>query len=151
MISGVVGLLLGLRFGILPAVATLITAAIGTLVGFFIFAYALYYIGKQQGGTGTLDEVFYTCALYVVPLQAVGGLLGAARLGGIGGLIGLLLAIYQAYLGYLAARSSMNLDQNKAIITIVLAIIASILAGIVVGIVLGLLLAPLWIAAALTS
>jgi hypothetical protein len=43
------------------------------------------------------------------------------------------LGIYQSYLGYLAARSSMNLDQNKAIITVVAAIVAQFVVAVFIG------------------
>jgi hypothetical protein len=43
------------------------------------------------------------------------------------------LGIYQIYLGYLAARSSMNLDQNKAIITVIAAIVAQFVVGVFIG------------------
>jgi hypothetical protein len=40
---------------------------------------------------------------------------------------------YQAYLGYLAVRSSMNLDQNKGIITVVVAFFATFIVNAIVG------------------
>ena len=45
----------------------------------------------------------------------------------------------QIYLGYLVVRSSMNLDQNKAIITLVLAFIAQFIIGIIIGVVFGVI------------
>ena len=66
--------------------------------------------------------MFYTAALYT---RADPGdqLVSSAAMSCIGCLafpVSLALGIYGIYLGYLAARSSMNLDQNKAIITVVL-------------------------------
>src|SRR5262249_32592899 len=78
-----------------------------------------------QGGTGTQDEVFYTCALYTAPLLAIVGVVGAIPvIGCLFAPVSLVLGLYQIYLGYLAARASMNLDQNKAIISVVAAIVA---------------------------
>ena len=142
-VAAIAGLVFGLIGGIGGAIAGLLTAVLRVLIGYFVFSYALYFIGKQQGGTGTQDEVFYTTALYIAPLQGITGIVGAIPI--IGCLftpVSLLLAIYSAYLGYLAARSSMNLDQNKAIISVVVAVLASwlvsaLLIGIVVAAIIG--------------
>jgi Yip1-like protein len=124
-IAGIAGLVFGLLGGISGAIIGLLSGLLRPLIGFFIFAYVLYWVGKQQGGTGTQDEVFYTCALYTAPLLAITGVVGAIPLISCLFLpVSLLLGLYQIYLGYLAARSSMNLDQNKAIISVAAAILA---------------------------
>ena len=143
-LAGIVGLIFGLLAG--NPIGGLLGGIIRPLVSFFVFSYVLYFMGKQQGGTGTQDEVFYTTSLYVAPLQALGAIVGiiltslviiappiGLALGCLSLPIVLALAVYQAYLGYLAARSSMNLDQNKAIISVVVAIVATIAAGFVMG------------------
>ena len=138
--SAALSFIVGLVGGFGLAIFGLISGLIGPLVGYFVFSYALFWIGKQQGGTGTQDEVFYTTALYTAPIQAISGILGAVfrvipLLACLAFPIPIALAVYQAYLGYLAARSSMNLDQNKAIISVVVAFIATIVAaGIITGI-----------------
>ena len=122
LLGGVVGVLAGLLRGVFA------------LISFYVFAFVLNWIGKQQGGTGTQDEVFYTCALYTAPILAVTGVVGAIPI--IGCLVApvtLLLGLYQIYLGYLAARSSMNLDQNKAIISVVVAILAQFVVGTLIA------------------
>jgi Yip1-like protein len=134
VIAGVVALLFGLLGGIGGAIAALIGALLRPLIGFFVFAYALYFMGKQQGGTGTQDEVFYTCALYTAPLLAITGVVGSIPIIGCLFLpVSLVLGIYQIYLGYLAARASMNLDQNKAIISVVVAIVAQFVVAAIIG------------------
>ncbi len=125
VLAGIAGLVFGLFGGITGAIVGLLGGLLRPLIGFFIFAYVLYWVGKQQGGTGTQDEVFYTCALYTAPLLAITGVVGAIPLISCLFLpVSLVLGIYQIYLGYLAARSSMNLDQNKAIISVAAAIVA---------------------------
>jgi hypothetical protein len=142
-LAAAAGLIFGLVGGIGGAIAGLLTAVLRVLIGYFVFSYALYFIGKQQGGTGTQDEVFYTTALYIAPIMAVTGVVGAIPfISCIFAPVSIALAIYSAYLGYLAARSSMNLDQNKAIISVVVAVLASwfvsaILIGVVVAAVVG--------------
>ncbi len=146
-ISAVAALVFGLLNGI---VAALIGAAFGFIlpvIGFYIFVFLVYFIGKQQGGTGTQDEVFYTMSLFVAPIQAVTGAVGAIPLLNCLALpVTLALGIYQIYLGYLGVRSSMNLDQNKAIITMVLAFIAQFIIIIIVGAVFGIILATFGVA-----
>ena len=108
------------------------------MVGFAVFAFLLFYIGRSQGGTGTQDEVFYTAALYAAPILAVTGavsnipLLGCLLLP-----VTFVLGLYQIYLAYLGTRASQNLDQNKAILTIVLAWLAQFLATLVIGAIIG--------------
>jgi hypothetical protein len=43
------------------------------------------------------------------------------------------LGIYQIYLGYLAARASMNLQQTPAIIAVVAAIVAQFVVAVFIG------------------
>lgn len=146
-ISAVAALVFGLLNGI---VAALIGAAFGFIlpvIGFYIFVFLVYFIGKQQGGTGTQDEVFYTMSLFVAPIQAVTGAVGAIPLLNCLALpVTLALGIYQIYLGYLGVRSSMNLDQNKAIITLVLAFIAQLIISIIVGAIFGVIFATFGVA-----
>ncbi len=137
LIAGIVGFVFNLMGGIGTAVMGLLAGVIAPVVGFFVFAFAIYFMGRQQGGTGTQDEVFYTTALYVAPLLAVVGAISAVPILGCLLLpVTLALGIYQIYLGYLAARSSMNLDQTKAIITVVVAYLAQFLVGAIIAAVL---------------
>lgn len=137
-IAGIVSMLFGLLGGIAGAIVGLIGGFVFPIVGFFVFSFLVFMIGKQQGGTGTQDEVFYTNSLYAAPILAVSGAISAIPILGCLALpVTFALSIYQVYLGYLAARSSMNLDQNKAIITMVVAIIAQIVAGLIIGVIVG--------------
>jgi hypothetical protein len=134
VISGLIGLIGG---GILGLIVGLIAGTLIPVATFYTFAYVLHFVGKQQGGTGTEDEVFYTCALYTAPLLAIGSILSILTvipiLGLIPALASLILVIYQIYLGYLATRSSLNLAQNPAIITVVAAIVAQVIVTIILN------------------
>lgn len=133
VLVAVVGAGFGLLGGVMGAVAGLLRGVFA-LIGFYVFAWVLNYVGKMQGGTGTQDEVFYTAALYTAPLLAVTGVVSAIPIIGCLALpVTFLLGIYQIYLGYLAARSSMNLQQNPAIITVVAAIVAQFIVGVFIG------------------
>ena len=140
-LAGIVGFLFGLLGGIGGAIAGLIGGMLVPLISFVIFASVLYFVGKQQGGSGTQDEVFYTCALYTAPLLAITGVIGAIPLLNCLLLpVTLVLGLYQLYLGYLASRSSMNLDQTKAIISVVVAILAQLIVGAIIA---AVIIAPL--------
>ena len=146
-ISAAVALVFGLLGGIVQALLSAVLGFILPVVGFYIFVFLVYFIGKQQGGTGTQDEVFYTMGLFVAPIQAVTGAVGAIPLLNCLALPATFaLGIYQIYLGYLGVRSSMNLDQNKAIITLVLAFIAQFIIGFIIGAIFGVIFAMLGVA-----
>jgi hypothetical protein len=146
-ISAAVALVFGLLGGIVQALLSAVLGFILPVVGFYIFVFLVYFIGKQQGGTGTQDEVFYTMGLFVAPIQAVTGAVGAIPLlGCLAAPATFALGIYQIYLGYLGVRSSMNLDQNKAIITLVLAFIAQVIIGFIIGAIFGVIFAAFGVA-----
>jgi hypothetical protein len=141
-ISAAVALVFGLLGGIVQSLLSAVLGFILPVVGFYIFVFLVYFIGKQQGGTGTQDEVFYTMGLFVAPIQAVNGAVGAIPLlGCLAAPATFALGIYQIYLGYLGVRSSMNLDQNKAIITLVAAFIAQLIIGFIIAAIFGVILA----------
>jgi len=137
-LAGIVGAVFGLLTGgIAGLIGGLVIGIVGPLLSYFVFSFLIYTIGKSQGGTGTQDEVFYTTSLYTAPILAVTGIVNAIPfLGCILLPATFILGIYQLYLGYLATRSSMNLDQNKAILTVVLSIIAMWIAGAILAFIL---------------
>ncbi|MGB3058506.1 MAG: Yip1 family protein [Anaerolineae bacterium] len=135
-LAGVVAFIVGIFSGPLVAIIALLGALIAPLLSFFVFAFVINWMGKQQGGTGTQDEVFYTCSLYTAPILAVTGIVGNIPvLGCLFAPVSLVLGLYQLYLGYLATRASMNLDQNKAIITVIVAIVAQWIVFAVIGVI----------------
>jgi Yip1 domain len=140
-LAGIVGAVFGLLTGgVRGLLAGLIAGVVGPLLSYFVFSFLIYTIGKSQGGTGTQDEVFYTTSLYTAPILAVTGIVNAIPF--LGCLLlpaTFVLSLYQLYLGYLATRSSMNLDQNKAIITVVLAIVAMIVASFILTSILAII------------
>ena len=143
-IAAVISLLVGVfTMGIAGGIISGIAAFILPLVGYFLSGTLIHYIGTTQGGTGTKDEVFYTISLFLAPILAINGTIGNIPLLNCIALPATLaLGIYQIYLGYLSIRSSMNLDQNKAIITMVVSWIVQVIAlSILAGVVAGLLVA----------
>jgi uncharacterized membrane protein HdeD (DUF308 family) len=125
-IGAVLNLLFGLLNGFVYALLVGAFAFVLTMVAFYVSAFVIQAVGKSQGGTGTTDEVFYTLSLYQAPAQALSLI----------PIVGFLFGLYSIYLGYLAVRSSMNLDQNKAIITMVVAFIVNVVIGLIGGVVI---------------
>ncbi|MEN9935918.1 MAG: hypothetical protein RLZZ387_2497 [Chloroflexota bacterium] len=151
-VAGIAALLFGLLSGIVAAILGGVMAFLLPVIGFFVFSFLVYTIGRSQGGTGTQDEVFYTNSLYAAPILAVTGAVGAIPiLGCLAAPVTLGLGIYQLYLGYLAARSSMNLDQNKAILTMVLAIVAQLVIGAIIISIFGAIAVALGVASGTIS
>ena len=133
VIVGVVGFIFGLLSGFGSAIAGLLGAVV-PVVSFLVFAYVVYAFGKSQGGSGTQDEVFYSLSLFTAPLLAITGVVAAIPF--INCLllpVQFVLGLYQLYLGYLGTRSSMNLDQSKGIITVLVAIVAQFVVAMIIG------------------
>ena len=131
-LAGVVCFALGYWFGgIGDYVYGVLGGVLFPLIGFAVASLTIFYIGRWQGGMGTLDKVFYTCSL-LAPFAAIGmiALFTATVLGQLFlvlVLVALAVAVYQTYLTYLAARSSMNLAKKKAIATTVAVVVAAII------------------------
>ena len=143
-LGAIVTAILGAIASPVGIVGGILSGLLSTILGFVIFTYAVFFIGKSQGGTGNYDEVAYTFSLFTVPLAVVGavvGLIGRVLplLGCLVGLpIGLALLAAQIYFGYLAVQSSMNLrDSGKAIITLVVAAILSLIVTVIIAAIFG--------------
>lgn len=130
---------LGGAFSDQGVIRGVLSGLIGTFVSFLLFTGTTFYVGRSQGGTGTLDEVAYTFALFWVPLQIAVQILTFVLVITI---IGICLVPFLAlaaiaasiYFGYLAVQSSMNLrDNGKIWITLIAAGIASFLGSLLVG------------------
>ncbi|GAP62922.1 hypothetical protein ARMA_1345 [Ardenticatena maritima] len=121
----------------MSVIGALIRGLVIPVAGFYVFAYLVHLIGKQQGGTGTEDEVFYTIALISAPLLAFNSIIGSIPLlNCLALLFTFLIQIYMIYLTYLAVRASMNLESTPAIITTVVAWVVQFIVRIGISIIL---------------
>ncbi len=101
-------------FGLTDGLGGFIANILFTILGFLIFTYIVHWLGSRRGGTGTLDEVAYSFALFWAPLSV---LISIVTLILILTLVGVLLIPLVAiagialnvYFAYLATQSSMNL------------------------------------------
>ena len=104
-------------FGLANGLSGFLQNILGTLLGFVVFTYLVYWLGKRRGGTGTFDEVAYTFSLFWGPLAIVFGALTLLLVITLIGIIFLpLLALIaiaaNVYFAYLAVQSSMNLESG---------------------------------------
>ena len=131
-ISGVLSL-----FG--SGISGLISSVITALLGFFVFTYAVHLIGKNQGGTGTFDQVAYSFALFMAPVSVLTNVIVLVLTVTIVGLllvpaVGLLALALNVYFAYLAVQSSMNLTESGKIwITLIAAAVISFVVSLVIA------------------
>ena len=97
-------------FGLSEGLGGFIRNILITLIGFFVFTTFVYWLGKRRGGSGTLDEVAYTFALFWAPLSvlfAVVTLLLVITLIGVVflPLVGIAALAANVYFAYLAVQS----------------------------------------------
>jgi hypothetical protein len=117
-------------------IGTFITTLIAAYIGWLIWAYTTYFVGTRMfGGTATPGEMLRTIGFAQSP--RVLGILSFIPV--VGALISLLLFIWSIYLGFVAVRQGLDLDNQKAIFTIIISAIVAFVATIVIG----LILAPL--------
>lgn len=102
-------------FGLAQGLAGFATNILVTLFGFLVFTYLVHYLGTRRGGTGTLDEVAYSFALFWAPLSVAFSLLSLLMILSIVGvlllpLIAIGALVLNVYFAYLATQASMNLQ-----------------------------------------
>jgi hypothetical protein len=121
-------------------VSGFITGILTTLVGFLVFTYLVFFIGKQFGGTGTFDQVAYTFSLFYAPLSLLFSLITLVLVVTIVGIflvpfVGLVAIIANIYFAYIAVQSSMNMrDSGKVWLTLILAGLGSwLVSGLLIG------------------
>lgn len=111
--------------GLSEGLGGLIRNILVTLFGFFVFTYLVHLIGKRQGGTGSLDEVAYTFALFWAPLSVIFSvvtLILAITLVGLVlvPLVALAALGFNVFFAFLAVQSSMNLEAGSTTLAVLL-------------------------------
>jgi hypothetical protein len=126
-------------FGLGDGLGGFVRGILSALIGFFVFTYLVFLIGKQQGGTGTFDQVAYSFALFYAPLTVVFAAITLVLIITLVGIllvpvVGILAIIANIYFAYLAVQSSMNLtDSGKVWITLILAGLGSFLVSLLLA------------------
>jgi hypothetical protein len=130
-------------FGLAEGLGGFLRNIVVTLVGFLVFTYLVNWFGKQRGGTGTLDEVAYTFALFWAPLSVIfGGASFILAITVIGLVLLPLLALValalNVWFAYMAVQSSMNLPRGGTTWTVLLfAALGSFVLNLIVAAILG--------------
>jgi len=135
LIASVITGLLGLGGGI----GGFLSGIISTIVGFLVFTYLVHYVGKSQGGTGTLDNVAYTFALFWAPINVLFAVISLILLITLIGIFLIPLLVIAAlvinvYFAYLAVQSSMNLrESGKIWVTLGVAFVGTLVVSLVIA------------------
>lgn len=130
-------------FGFTAGPGGFIRNLIATLIGFLVFTYIVHWLGTRRGGTGTLDEVAYSFALFWAPLSVIFGLLTFLLVISIVGvflvpLVAIAALILNIYFAYLAVQSSLNLSPGGPTWTVlILAALVSFLINFLVALLFG--------------
>jgi hypothetical protein len=113
----------GLIAGLSPFIAAvpyaflkLLFALVTPFGAFFIFAFALNALARQQGSSFAQDEIIYTTALYAVPILGLNAAVGSiARIGCLYQPVAIGLIAYAIYTAYAFLLTDPELNQNKAL------------------------------------
>ena len=129
-------------FGLVDGFGGFLENVLTTLLGFLIFTYLVHWIGQRRGGSGSLDEVAYSFALFWAPLSVLFGILTFVLLITVVGillipLVGIAALVLNVYFGYLAVQSSMNLQGGGPTWTVLLlAALGSFVLNMIIGAIL---------------
>lgn len=130
-------------FGLAEGIGGFLRNILGALLGFLIFTYLVHWIGTRRGGTGTVDEVAYSFALFWAPLSVLFGVAAFLLAITIIGIVLIPLVLLAAFViniffAYLAVQSSLNLEGGGPTWTVlILAAVASLVLNLIVGALLG--------------
>ena len=130
-------------FGLAEGLGGFVRNVVATVVGFLIFVYLVQWLAERRGGSGTLDEVAYTFALFWAPLSVLVSLVTLLLVLTIVGVLlvplvaigGLVLNVWFAYM---ATQASTNLGAGGSTWgVLLLAALGAFLLNLLVGALLG--------------
>lgn len=130
-------------FGLADGLGGFLRNILGALAGFLIFTYLVHWIGQRRGGTGSLDEVAYSFALFWAPLSVLFGVVTFVLLITVIGIVLIPLVALAAlavniFFAYLAVQSSMNLAEGGATWTVlILAALGAFVVNLIVAALFG--------------
>lgn len=139
-IAGAISGLAGLAQGPLGFVANVLT----TIFGFLVFVYLVHWLGTQRGGTGTLDEVAYSFALFWAPVSVLAGVATLLLVITIVGifllpLLAIAALVINVWFAYMATQASLNLEPGgKTWSVLILAAIGAVVVNLLIGLILAI-------------
>jgi hypothetical protein len=132
--SGVGSLIGGIFSGFGAAVVNMFVGILMVVIGYFIWVYVTHYVGTRFfGGQGDVGELRRTLGYAMAP--QVLNILGFIPC--LGGLIGLVVWIWTLVAGFIAVREGMDLDNTKALITVVVGWLIILVVTAILGLIFG--------------
>lgn len=130
-------------FGLSGGLGGFVRNIVSTILGFLVFTYLVHWLGQRRGGTGTLDEVAYSFALFWAPLSVLFSLVTLVLVVTLVGillvpLVALAALVVEVYFAYIATQSSMNLPPGGSTWgVLILAALGSFVLNLIVAAILG--------------
>ncbi len=126
--SGAGGLISGLFDGFSAALTTMIMNLLMVIIGYFIWVYVTHFVGTRFfGGTGDAGELRRTLGYAMAP--QVLNILNFIPC--IGWMISLVVWIWTLAAGFIAVREGMDLDNTKALVTVVVGWLIIVIVGVI--------------------
>jgi hypothetical protein len=120
-------------------VGAFFAALIGAFIGWVVWSYVTYFVGTRLfNGTATPGEML-RCIGFAQSPQVLAILTFIPILGPI---LGFLLFLWSIYIGFVAVRQALDIDNTKAILTIVISAIVTFIVSALVTLVIRGLLTP---------
>ena len=133
--SGAGGLISGLFGGFTAALTTMIMNLLMVIIGYFIWVYVTHFVGTRFfGGTGDAGELRRTLGYAMAP-QVLNFL---NFIPCIGWMISLVVWIWTLAAGFIAVREGMDLDNTKALVTVVVGWLIIVIVGAIFSAIFGL-------------
>ncbi len=117
-------------------VGGLVGGIIAELVGWLVWSWVMYFVGTRFfGGTASYGELLRTLGFAYSP----GVFLILRFVPVLGGLVALIVGIWRIITGFIAVREALDVDNGKAVATIVIGIVGYIIVLAIVGAILAAL------------
>lgn len=136
-ISAIAALLTGFALPGVNPITNAILSGVNVLIGYLLWSYLTFYIGVNYfKGTATYGELQRTLGYAYTPILGVHILLLLAQIPFLGCLFGLLAlpAIgWTIYLGFIAVRQALDVDNQTALLTTGIALVPYILISVLIS------------------
>jgi hypothetical protein len=129
--SGVGGLIGAIFGGLSAAITNMIVGILMVVISYFIWVYVTHFVGTRFfGGTGDVGELRRTLGYAMAP--QVLNILGFIPC--LGGVISLVVWVWTLAAGFIAVREGMDLDNSKALITVVVGWVIVLIVYAILGV-----------------
>lgn len=131
-LGALVGALIAGTNPIFPAIGQ----ALSVVIGYVIWSYLTFFIGTRVfNGTATPGEMMRAIGYAQTPRILAGLLL---LIPGLGACLAIVPALWSLYLGFVAVRQALDVDDQKALMTVGIAFVASLVVSVVIASIIGI-------------